>query len=438
MSDESMNDEKRASRGPATCPVTRIGAAFDAFDAESYSFYARARIEEPIFYSPQIGFWVVARYRDIREILQGDPEVFSAEKVLELLKPLCPAAMNKAIEYGLAVSPTIVDEDPPGHTPHRQALRRGFTPERVAAMEPRTRELITNRIDVFIKRGHADLVTDLMFEVPALIILEMMGVPRADLMTVRKFAKRLAVFEFGHPSDDEQIEITDTLGEFWRYCRQHVDRLIDHAGDDAVSNFIAGMREASGSQPLDRQYLTTVTFSIIFAGHETTTNAAAGAFRALLENRSQWQALCGDPSLITNAVEESLRFYPSVPQWRRITKRPVTIGGVDLPAGSRLLLALGSGNRDAGQFADGDTFDIRRANAGEHLAFGWGRHHCLGDGLARMEMRVALEELSRRLPHMQLVGGQQWEFSPNASFRGPEHVRVTWDPSRNPVSADRP
>jgi cytochrome P450 len=433
-----MNEETLAPREAATCPVSQVGKAFDAFDAESYPFYARARVEEPIFYSPQIGFWVVTRYRDIREILQGDPAVFSAEKVLELLKPLCPVAMNKAIEYGLAVSPTIVDEDPPGHTPHRQALRRGFTSDRVAAMESRTRELVTARLDAFIKRGHADLVTDLMFEVPALIILEMMGVPRADLMTVRKFAKRLAVFEFGHPSDDEQIEITDTLGEFWRYCKQHVDRLIDHAGDDAVSTFIAGMREATGAQPLDRQYLTTVTFSIIFAGHETTTNAAAGAFRALLENRSQWEALCAEPNLITNAVEESLRFYPSVPQWRRITKQPVTIGGVDLPAGSRLLLALGSGNRDAHHFTAGDTFDIRRDNADEHLAFGWGRHHCLGDGLARMEMRVALEELSRRMPHMQLVAGQLWEFSPNASFRGPEHVRVIWDPSRNPIATDRP
>jgi cytochrome P450 len=433
-----MNDETPASHEAATCPVSHVGKAFDAFDAESYPFYARARVEEPIFYSPQIGFWVVTRYRDIREILQGDPAVFSAEKVLELLKPLCPVAMNKAIEYGLAVSPTIVDEDPPGHTPHRQALRRGFTPDRVAAMESRTRELVTARLDAFIKRGHADLVTDLMFEVPALIILEMIGVPRADLMTVRKFAKRLAVFEFGHPSDDEQIEITDTLGEFWRYCKQHVDRLIDDAGDDAVSTFIAGMREAAGGQPLDRQYLTTVTFSIIFAGHETTTNAAAGAFRALLENRSQWEALCAEPNLITNAVEESLRFYPSVPQWRRITKQPVTIGGVDLPAGSRLLLALGSGNRDADHFTDGDTFDIRRDNADEHLAFGWGRHHCLGDGLARMEMRVALEELSRRMPHMQLVAGQRWEFSPNASFRGPEHVRVILDPSRNPIATDRP
>jgi cytochrome P450 len=433
-----MNDENPDSPAAATCPVTYTGKTFDAFDAESYPFYARARIEEPIFYSPQIGFWVVTRYKDIREILTGDPAVFSAEKVLELLKPLCPVAMQKAIDYGLAVSPTVVDEDPPGHTPHRQALRRGFTPDRVAAMESRTRDLITQRIDAFIKRGHADLVTDLVFEVPALIILEMMGVPRADLITVRKFAKRLAVFEFGHPSDEDQIEITDTLGEFWRYCRQHVDRLIENSGDYAVSTFIAGMRDASGSQPLDRQYLTTVTFSIIFAGHETTTNASAGAFRALLENRDQWEALCGDPSLIANAVEESLRFYPSVPQWRRFTKQPVTIGGVDLPAGSRLLLALGSGNRDADQFTNGDTFDIRRDNADEHLAFGWGRHHCIGDSLARMEMRVALEELSRRLPHMQLIAGHQWEFSPNASFRGPEHVPVIWDSARNPIAGDRP
>jgi cytochrome P450 len=438
MNDKNMNDEKADAGATPACPVSHIGKTFDAFDAESYSFYARARVEEPIFYSPQINCWVVTRYRDIREVLQGDPEVFSAGTVLELLKPLCPEAMQKAMEYGLAVSHTIVDEDPPGHTSHRQALRKGFTPERVAAMEARTRELVTQRIDAFIGRGHADLVANLIFEVPALIILEMMGVPRADLMTVRRFAKRLAVFEFGHPCDEEQIEITDTLGEFWRYCKQHVDRLIENSGDDAVSTFIAGMRDATGSQPLDRQYLTTVTFSIIFAGHETTTNAAAGAFRALLENRAQWEALCADPGLIANAVEESLRFYPSVPQWRRITRQPVTLGGIDLPAGSRLLLALGSGSRDDTQFANGDTFDIRRDNADEHLAFGWGRHHCIGDGLARMEMRVALEELSRRLPHMQLVGGQQWEFSPNASFRGPEHVLVTWDSSRNPIAGDRP
>jgi cytochrome P450 len=139
-------------------------------------------------------------------------------------------------------------------------------------------------------------------KVLALIILEMMRVPRADLTTVRKFAKRLAVFEFGHPSDDEQTAITDTLGQFWKYCKRHVDRIIERPGDDAVSRFILGSRDLDKAESLNRQYLTTVTISIIFAGHETTTNASAGAFRALL-----------DPNLIPNAVEKRLRFYPSVP-----------------------------------------------------------------------------------------------------------------------------
>jgi hypothetical protein len=423
---------------PAQCPVSAIGASFDAFDGESYGFYARARREEPVFYSPQINCWVVTRYQDVRAILQGDPAIFSASNAIDLIKPLSPAAVEKAIASKLVVSPTVVDEDPPGHTAHRLALRRGFTPERVARIEPRIRELVTERIDAFIRRGHADLVNDLMFEVPALTIFEMMGVPRQELATVRQFAKRLAVFEFGNPSDDEQLAIVETLGEFSNYCRRHVDRLIDNPGDDWVSQFIQGLREASEGEPLDRQYITTVTFSITFAGHETTTNAAAGAFRALLENRTQWEALCADPSLVVNAVEESLRYYPSVPQWRRITRQPVTIGGVELPAGASLLLALGSASRDDSQFEHGGTFDIRRANAKDHLAFGWGRHHCIGDWLARAGIRIALEELSRRLPHMELAEGQPWEYSPNASHRGPEHVIVKWAPARNPIAADRP
>lgn len=136
-------------------------------------------------------------------------------------------------------------------------------------------------------------------------------------------------------------------------------------------------------------------------------------------------------------MEESLRYYSSVPQWRRITTKPVSIAGVDIPAGARLLIALGSANHDHEKFTDGDTFDIHRPNANEHLAFGWGRHLCLGEGLARLEMRIALEELIRRLPHIHLVEGQAWEFSPNISHRGPEHVRVTWDLTQNPIPEDR-
>jgi cytochrome P450 len=277
-----------------------------------------------------------------------------------------------------------------------------------------------------------------MFEVPALVIFQLMGVPENELSIVRKYAKRNAVFGFGYPSDEEQVTLTQGMAEYWAYAKQHADRLIAAPKDDIMSLFILELQQPENADAWSPEFIYTVMLQVLFAGHETTTNASAGAFRALLENRLQWEALCADPSLVPNAVEESLRFYSSVPQWRRITTKPVTIGGVDLPTGAKLLIALGSANHDEAKFPNGDTFDIHRSNANEHMAFGWGRHLCLGEGLARLEMRVALEELARRLPHVELVAGQKWEFSSNTSHRGPEHVLVMWDPTQNPVVEDRP
>lgn len=429
--------EERSAGGASRCPVSRIGQSFDAFDGDPYAFYARAREEEPVFYSPQIGYWVVTRYDDVRRVML-DSDTFSAANVLEMIKPLCPEALRIAVDAGIKISPSIVDEDPPVHTRKRRALRAPFAPAQIARMEPRVRALVTHAIDRFAKRGHADLVADFMFEVPALVIFEFFGVPENELEQVRKFAKRNAVFGFGMPTDEEQIAVTRGMREYWEWARAYADRLIEDPKDDAMSAFIKDLQTPENADLWDREFVTTVMMQLLFAGHETTTNASAGAFRALLENREQWQLLCADPSLVANAVEESLRYYSSVPQWRRITRKAVTLGGVDLPAGARLLVALGSANHDHAKFADGDRFDIRRPNADEHMAFGWGRHLCIGEGLARLEMRIALEELSRRLPHIELVPGQKWVFSPNTSHRGPEHVLVRWDPARNPLAADRP
>ena len=419
------------------CPVSQLGDSFDAFDGDSYAFYARARQEEPVFYSTQLGYWVVTRYEDVERVML-DTETFSAANVLEMIKPLCPEALKIAVESGVRISPSIVDEDPPIHTRKRKALRRPFAPAEIAKLEPRVRDLVTQSIDRFVKRGHADLVGDFMFEVPALVIFELMGVPEDELENVRKFAKRNAVFGFGKPSDEDQIAATKGMAAYWEWAKAHSDRLIANPKDDIMSLFIRELRLPENADLWSKDFVYTVMLQLLFAGHETTTNASAGAFRALLENRDQWDALCADPSLVPNAVEESLRFYTSVPQWRRITKKPVTLGGVELPAGTKLLVALGSANHDHAKFADGDRFDIRRKNADEHMAFGWGRHLCLGEGLARLEMRVALEELCSRLPHVELVPGQAWEFSPNTSHRGPEHVRVVWDAARNPRREDRP
>jgi cytochrome P450 len=173
------------------------------------------------------------------------------------------------------------------------------------------------------------------------------------------------------------------------------------------------------------------------AAHETTTNARANAIRALLEQRDQWEAICEDPSLIPNAVEECLRFSGSVVAWRRFTTKPATIRGVNIPPGANVLIVMASGNRDEDVFVEPDVLDVRRPNARRHLAFGFGNHTCLAAPLARLELRVILEELTRRLPHMRLIAGQQFPYAPNTSFRGPRTLLVEWDPADNPMPSDR-
>lgn len=417
------------------CPVSDLGRRFDPFDGEPtrmYPIFAEARRAEPVFYSPEIDYWVLTRFDDVRAALGGDPQVFSAQQALELVTPLCPAAGQIAMEHGIQISPSVVDEDPPIHTVHRKSLHKPFSRGRMRKMEPLVFEMLDKRLDELVGKGEMDLVDDLLFEIPAYILFELFGVPREELGNVRRFAQRLAVLGFGRPSESEQVAMTQGLAEFWDYCRAHVARLIEKPGDDAMSEFIRGLQDPKNEDELDPDYVTTVTFQLFFAGHETTVNATAGGMRALLENRGQWQELCADPSLVTNAVEECLRFAPSVPAWRRRTLKPVTVGGVDIPADAKLLVAIGSANRDEARFENGETFDIHRANAREHMAFGYGRHLCLGADLARIEMRAIIGELARRLPHLELVPGQTYSYSPNTSHRGPEHVRVRWNPADNP------
>ncbi len=180
-------------------------------------------------------------------------------------------------------------------------------------------------------------------------------------------------------------------------------------------------------------YLHSMMMAGIFAAHETT--ATANALKLLLQHPDAWRNICDDPSLIPNAVEECLRHNGSVAAWRRLATKDVTIGGIAIPAGSKLLIVTSSANHDQHRFADADLFDIRRENASDQLTFGYGAHQCMGKNLARMEMQIFLDELTRRLPHMRL-SDQRFTYVPNTSFRDPEHLYVKWDPAMNPERAD--
>jgi ferredoxin-NADP reductase len=182
-------------------------------------------------------------------------------------------------------------------------------------------------------------------------------------------------------------------------------------------------------------YLHSMMMAGIVAAHETTANASANAIKLLLQHPDAWRELCEDPGLLPNAVEECLRHNGSVAAWRRLATRDTEIAGVAIPAGAKLLIVSSSANHDERHFADADFFDIRRDNASDQLTFGYGAHQCMGKNLARMEMQIFLEELTRRLPHMRLAE-QQFTYVPNTSFRGPEHLWVEWNPADNPERRD--
>jgi cytochrome P450 len=186
-------------------------------------------------------------------------------------------------------------------------------------------------------------------------------------------------------------------------------------------SFTSALLEIQAKEPeaLTREEITSILYSLTFAGHETTNYLIGNMVRRLLQEPTRWAAVGGDPGLIASAVDETLRYDTSVPIWRRITKHPVKLGRVELPASAKLLLWLAAAGRDAATFPQPERFDLRRASASKTLAFGKGIHYCLGAALGKLEAQLALEALIRRFPRLRLVEDQEFHFHPNISFRGP-------------------
>ena len=283
---------------------------------------------------------------------------------------------------------------------------------------------MTQYIDDIAPRGRADLVRDMVYELPVLVLFMFLGMPAADTLRVKSWAKNRLMLTWGRLSEAEQISEAQGLLEYWRYSRRHVVRLLENPPDNFVGDLIRA--RAGDDRILSIDEIASVVYGLLIAGHETTTSLAGSAVVNLLERRDAWDELCANPALIPNAVEEILRYDTSVITWRRRATRSVEIGGVAIPENANLLLALGSANHDQGQFPHPDQLDIHRPNAKEHLAFGFGIHYCFGAPLARLELKVLLEELTRRIPRMRLVANQTFTYSPNISFRGPRKVLVEW------------
>ncbi|MBT9457522.1 MAG: cytochrome P450/oxidoreductase [Burkholderiaceae bacterium] len=416
-----------------SCPVSAQAIAFDPFgdgyqqDPPEYLRWARE--QEPTFFSPQLGYWVVTRFDAIKAIFR-DNITFSPSIALEKITPTGPEANAVLASYGYAMNRTLVNEDEPAHMPRRRVLMEPFTPEALKAHEPMVRELTRQYVDRFINDGRADLVDQLLWEVPLTVALHFLGVPEEDMDALRRYSIAHTVNTWGRPKPEEQVAVAHAVGNFWQLAGQILDKMrLDPSGPGWMKY---GIRQQQlNPEVVTDSYLHSMMMAGIVAAHETTANATANAMKLLLQHPRAWQDICEDPSLIPNAVEECLRHNGSVAAWRRLATTDVVIDGIAIPAGSKLLIVTSSANHDERHFADADLFDIRRDNASEHLTFGYGAHQCMGKNLARMEMQIFLEEFTRRLPHM-VLAEQTFSYVPNTSFRGPEHLWVEWDPALNP------
>ncbi|HEX6020422.1 MAG TPA: cytochrome P450 [Solirubrobacter sp.] len=397
--------------------------------ADPFPFYARARAEAPVFFSEELGYYVVSRYEDILAIFK-DPATFSSENTQAPFKPRPPEVQAVFDEADMSHSSGLSGRQPPDHTRLRGFIKKAFTPRRIAALEPQVRELTTRAIDAFAARGRADLVAELARDLPAHVIFRLLGVPDEDVPRVKAWAVSRVYLNFGDISVDQQVKHAKALVEYWRYCLDLVDRSFANPGDDLPGDLARIYLE--GDHTLTREEIAGLVHTQLFAGHETTSSLLGAGLAELLSQPGKFEALRDDHSLIPTAVEELLRLVTPVFAWKRVTKRPARVADTELPENANVLLLLGSANRDDTVFEHPDEVDLHRANAHKHLSFGHGIHFCLGAALARLEAQVVLEELTQRLPNLRLVE-QELRYTPNTTFRGLEALHAEWDPAIVPL-----
>jgi cytochrome P450/ferredoxin-NADP reductase len=419
---------------PNGCPVSERAAAFNPFEPaymQDPAGYLRwAREQEPVFWSPQLGYWIVTRYEDVKAVFR-DNLLFSPAVALEKITPATPQVLDILKGYGFAMGRTMVNEDEPDHMARRRLLMDAFLPENLLKFEPAVRALARQYMDRFIDQGRADLVKEMFYEIPLNIALRFLGVPDEGAEQLRQFAVAHTLNTWGRPTPQEQLAIAHDVGRFWQTAQRILDDMM--ARPDGEGWMYESIRQHHQHPDIvTLSYLRSMMMAILAAAHETTSNATANAFMTLLSQRSAWDRICANPALIPNAVEECLRVAGSIIAWRRVATADATVGGVAIPKGGKLLLVQISANFDQRQFENPDQVDLFRDNAVEHLTFGYGAHQCMGKNIGRMQMRVFLEEFARRLPHVRLVPGQSFDYLSNTSFRGPSELWVEWDPALNP------
>ena len=373
---------------------------YDPYDAEidvdPHPVWKRLRDEVPLYYNEPYDFYALSRFEDVEPcLIDWDTYRSGKGSILELIRA------DFDIPRG-----AILFEDPPRHDVHRGVMSRVFTPKKMNAIEPKVREFCARTLDPLVGSGHFDFIADLGAQMPMRTIGYLLGIPEQDQEAIRDRLDEGLHLEEGHEGtfDAEGMDGAEMFGEY-------IDWRAEHPSDDLMTEMLnAEFEDETGvTRTFTREEVSTFVSLLAGAGNETTTRLIGWTGKLLAEHPDQRRQVVEDRSLVPQTVEEVLRYEAPSPVQARYVAKDVEHHGHQVPEGSVMVLLNGSANRDDRQFPDGDRFDIHR-EAGHHLSFGYGIHFCLGAALARLEGRVALDEVLNRFPEWEV----DWEHAEQA------------------------
>ncbi|MEZ5248395.1 MAG: cytochrome P450 [Ilumatobacteraceae bacterium] len=377
-SEYEVSFDRAGTRTPTHPTRPEIQLLSEDFYADFDVLTAWMRSEAPMYWDDSIGIWGAAAHADIQR-MSRDWRTFCS---------------GKGSRPGSSV-PSMINFDAPEHTRRRRMISAGFTRRRVDDHEPYLRAKVTELIDAVADRGECDIVRDIATPLPMYMIGELMGLPEDDHHQLLHWSDLFAT-----GGSEIRAEVVEAVQQWWEYITVKID---ERRGSDAADLISLVVNPHDGEDPLTDVDLVFETMLVLVGGDETTRHVISGGVAALLQHPDQLELLRARPELLPSAIEEMLRWATPVRNMNRTATCDVEVHGQQVREGDRILLLYPSGNRDESVFADPFRFDITRS-PNDHLAFGaYGRHHCLGAPLARLELRVLFEELLRRLDDLELA-----------------------------------
>ncbi len=399
----------------ATAQVAAPQLPYDLMDPAvqqcPYAAYHWLLAHAPVYHDPRTGMVFVTGYDLMREVLR-DPVTYSNALDWKALRPggVPDASRQLIAEKGFTEHPTLSQMDDPLHAAKRGLVDKLFVASRIKGMGGEIEAICHRLIDAFIKTGECDFIRDFAVPLPCIVIASQIGVPEEDIGLFRHWTDAIMA-RIGNMLDDAQyLDATHVMVEAQHYMKAIIDRRRAAPKDDMISDLI--LTPLPEGRLLDDSEIIAILSELLVGGNETTTSAIGSAMKMLLDNPDLVARIRSDPALMKNFVEEALRLETPIQGLYRVTTRDVELGGVMLPKGTALNIRWAAANRDACTFADPDTIDMNRRNAGAHMTFGMGIHHCLGAPLARLEMTAAFTALLNRLDNL--------AYAPD--FAGPRYV----------------